>query len=496
MCGIVGIYGEIKEPLLESMLKKIKHRGPDDEGTFFDGNVALGQVRLSIIDVEGGKQPIFSEDRSKCIVFNGEIYNYKELKGCLKKNHVFSTKTDTEIILHLYEDLGVNCVDKLDGMFTFIIYDKTEKNIFVARDRLGIKPLYCGTGKNTLFFSSEIKALSHCDKISAFPPGHYYTSGGGFVRYYSLPEYLFSGEGADIVPKKINEFLSKAVAKRLVSDVPVGVFLSGGLDSSVIAAIMKKENPVLHSFSVGMENSRDLDFAKEVAGYLDLKHHEYIYSRNDIMEVLPEVIYHLESFDAPLVRSAVPCFFVSQLAKKHGIKVVLTGEGADELFSGYHYLKEFNDNKKLFDELVRITYGLHSTNLQRVDRLTMANSVEARVPFLDIDFLTYVFSIPTELKLSSEYGQEKWLVRKAFQGYLPESVISRPKQKFSEGAGSINIMKDIAESLISDEEFEREKQITKDFQARTKEELYYYRIFHKYYPNPSVLDCIGITKYF
>lgn len=493
MCGIVAIQGKYKQETLMDMLKKIKHRGPDDDGVLTKDNVALGHVRLSIIDVEGGHQPIFNEDKSKCIVFNGEIYNYKVLRDNLKNHHNFSTKTDTEIILHLYEEEGPKCVEKLDGMFTFAIYDNNK--LFLARDRLGIKPLYYGTKNNTLYFASEMKALLYCDKILVFLPGYYYTSEEGFVKYYSLPQKKYIDVNLDVIIKEISLRLNEAVEKRLMADVPVGVFLSGGLDSSIVAAVMRQKISDLHSFSVGMEGSKDLEFANELAKILKLNHHTYVYNSDEVFSILPEVIYYLESFDAPLVRSAIPCYFVSKLAKENNIKVVLTGEGSDELFSGYSYLKKFKDEDVLFNELVRITYELHNTNLQRVDRLTMANSVEGRVPFLDIDFLTYVFSIPTNLKYSLD-KQEKWLLREAFKYFLPESIIKRPKQKFSDGAGSIKIVKNIVEGKISDTEFETERNNNKDVFIRTKEELFYYNIFKKYYSHLSVVNCIGRTKVF
>jgi asparagine synthase (glutamine-hydrolysing) len=487
MCGIAAIQGKHTENELKEMAKILRHRGPDDKGFFTKDDISLGQIRLSIVDVEGGHQPIFNEDKTKCIVFNGEIYNFRFLKEQLKNKHKFSTKTDTEIILHLYEEEGPECIKKLDGMFTFVIYDNGK--LFIGRDRLGIKPLYYGTKDKTIYFASELKALLHCSYITTFLPGYYYTSDKGCVEYFEIPKGISIGTSEDNILKTIESLLIKAVEKRLMSDVPVGVFLSGGIDSSIIAAIMRKRISGLHSFSVGMEGSKDLEYAREAAKFLDLKYHELIYNANDMLLALPEVIYYLESYDAPLVRSAIPCYFVSKLAHQY-VKVVLTGEGADELFSGYKYLSNIKDEKALFDELFRITYNLHNTNLQRVDRLTMANSVEGRVPFLDIEFLTYIFSIPVNLKNSHE-NQEKRLLREAFKEYLPASIINRPKQKFSDGAGSIEVFKKIAEDQITDADFKKEN----NSKVRTKEELFYYRIFKKFYPD-SILNCIGKTEVF
>lgn len=489
MCGIVAIQGLHATDTLVSMMDKISHRGPDEKGIFNAGNISLGHVRLSIVDVAGGHQPIFNEDKSKCIIFNGEIYNHKELRQQLKQSHRFATQTDTEIIMHLYEEEGIDCLKKLDGMFTFALYDNGK--LFLARDRLGIKPLYYGAKNDTTYFASEFKALLHCDTISVFLPGYYYYSGSGFAQYYELPQRKHITADTPSIIKALRTLLGRAVEKRLMADVPVGVFLSGGIDSSIVAAIMRSKIPHLHSFCVGMKGSADLEHAAEVANYLHLDHHDFTYDEHDVMMALPEVIYHLESFNAPLVRSAVPCNFVSRLAKQHGIKVVLTGEGADELFSGYQYLKTMDDERALFNELYRITYNLHNTNLQRVDRLTMAHSVEGRVPFLDLDFLTFVFSIPMALKESSRQ-QEKWLLREAFKHMLPPSVINRPKQKFSAGAGSMETVKTIVEQNMSDQEFNKEK----NGLVRTKEELYYYDIFKQHFSHPAIPQCIGRTEVF
>ena len=487
MCGIAVVEGKYLPGQMEKMLLAIRHRGPDDTGTFIKDNIALGQVRLSIIDVKGGHQPIFNEDRTKCIVFNGEIYNYKDLKAKLKQKHIFSTKTDTEIILHLYEEEGPECIKKLDGMFAFAIYDSGK--LFIGRDRIGIKPLYFGVKEETTFFASEIKALLECEKVSVFLPGYYYTSDRGFVKYYELPERVSIGADIKVIMSMVERLLEKAVQKRLMSDVPVGVFLSGGVDSSIIAALMKKNIMDLSSFTVGMKDSDDLYYAKLVADNLKTKHNELVYTKEDMLKVLPEVIYCLESFDAPLVRSAIPSFFLSKLAREQ-VKVVLAGEGADELFSGYKYLGKIEAKKDLYKELYKITGNLHLTNLQRVDRMTMAHSVEGRVPFLDSEFLSYVISIPVDLKQRHD-KQEKWILREAFNEYLPIVVTNRPKQKFSDGAGSMEILKEYADKKITDSDFNKEK----NSRVRTKEELLYYRLFLERFPY-SVVQCSGKTEVF
>lgn len=488
MCGFVAAQGDID---IAPLLAALRHRGPDDSGIARFGDTSLGHRRLSIIDIAGGHQPLANEDGTIHIVFNGEIYNYQKLRSMLG-GHVFSTRTDTEVILHLYEEKGTDCVLDLDGMFAFAIYDFRNDSLFLARDRLGIKPLYYGMVGDACVFASEIKALVHCDRISEFPPGTRYTTHGGFERYYTLPSSA-SGIGDEAVCiDTIRELLSAAVKKRMVADVPVGVFLSGGLDSSIIAALMKQYTPDLHSFAVGMEGSSDLVHAREAAAFIGTIHHEYIYTAEEMIRVLPAVMYHLESFDAPLVRSAIPCYFVSRLANSCGVKVVLAGEGADELFSGYNYLKDIA-GEILSWELIRITDALHHTNLQRVDRMTMAHSVEARVPFLDIAFLQFVFSIPLAMK-AAEGKQEKWLLRQAFRDMLPVSIIERPKLKFSAGAGSMHEIETLAERTISDHVFKKETAALPS-RCRTKEELYYYRIFREHFP-AKTLGCVGKTEVF
>jgi len=454
MCGITIQIGSPDSAQLRASMDLMRHRGPDDQGNYASERVALGHRRLSIIDVSTGHQPIFNETGTHCIVLNGEIYNYQTLRTNLESRHTFRTHTDTEVILHLYEDLGKECVHQLSGMFCFAIHDGN--TVFLARDRIGIKPLYYVQQNGNWIFASELKCLQGYSGIREFPPGHTFTPETGFVRYYDLPAADPLSLSLDEAFERVRQLLHAAVEKRLVADVPVGVFLSGGLDSSIIAAIMKRYHDELHSFAVGMEGSEDLAAARIVADHLGTTHHEFVYTRDDMLGVLPDVIYHLESFDAPLVRSSIPGYFVSRLARKH-VKVILTGEGSDELFSGYHYLKQIKEQDVLFKELVRITSQLHNTNLQRTDRMTMAHSIEARVPFLDPEVIDFAFRLPMNIRQAHEDRMEKWFLRKAFESYLPESIAWRVKQKFSEGAGSMNVIEEVANDLISDKDFEREK---------------------------------------
>ena len=494
MCGIIAIYGDNAShwvQCLETGLDVLSHRGPDDQGTYVGSNIVLGQTRLSIIDVAGGRQPIFAEDGQKCVICNGEIYNYLFLKDGLSQ-HRFRTDSDTEVLLHLFEDEGVESVSRLDGMFAFVLYDG--KDILVARDPLGIKPLYQGQREGCLFFASELKALDGMvDNIQEFPPGHYYSSKRGLVQYYHLPEVINWNDNVVEISKLLREKLNSAVQKRWMSDVPLGCFLSGGIDSSLISAISKQNFDHLDTFSVGLgKDAPDFIYAREVAQFLGTTHHEYAYTVDDVLEALPSVIYHLESFDPALVRSAIPCYFVSRLAKDY-VKVILTGEGSDEVFAGYHYFKQFSSKEDVQKEAVRILTGLHNMNLQRVDRATMAHSIEGRVPFLDIDFVEYAVSIDPGLKLAGKRRRriEKWLLRQAFTNYLPGRIIWRPKMEFAAGCGSEQLMTELLEDKISDAEFEREKKEIKKVQISSKEELYYFKIFQSFFNSDGAIEAIG-----
>ena len=421
---------------------------------------------------------------------NGEIYNHLTLRSELRQ-HRFRTSSDTEAILHLFEEEGKEAVSKLDGMFAFVIYDGSD--ILAARDPLGIKPLYYAQKDGCIFFASEIKALQGVvDGIQEFPAGHYYSSKEGLVRYYRLPQTVEWNDNVAEICSGLRDRLSRAIEKRWMADVPVGCFLSGGFDSSLICAVSKQNFDHLDTFSVGLgDDAPDLPHARKVAEFLGTVHHEYVYTVDEVLEVLPDVIYHLESFDPPLVRSAIPCYFVSKLARNY-VKVVLTGEGADEVFAGYHYFKRFSDKKDVQQEALRILNGLHNMNLQRVDRSTMAHSIEGRVPFLDIDFVEYAMSINPELKMAGKGKKiEKWLLRQAFAGYLPDEITWRPKMEFAAGSGSEELITHLVEDEISDAEFNRETEKLKDINITSKEELYYFRIFHNFFGNAVDLEAIG-----
>lgn len=475
------------------MMDRLVHRGPDADGMYIcpDGHGILGHTRLSIMDPEGGDQPIYNEDRSKAIIANGEIYNFPKLRDELKNRHTFATTSDSEAILHLYEEHGTGVVDHLDGMYTFAIADGAD--LMLARDPIGIKSLYYGWCGGKLYFASELKALApYCDNIEEFMPGTLYHSKEGFRTFYSVPDILpDAGVSIEGYIKEIRETLEAAVVKRLMSDVPVGAFLSGGLDSSLICAIARKHLPELHTFSVGLEGSPDLEAARLVSAHLDTIHHEYILTKEELAQKLPEIIYYLESFDQDLVRSAYPCFFTSKLAAEH-VKVILTGEGADELFAGYTYYKGITDEKILHDELRRSVSSLHNINLQRVDRMTMAQSIEGRVPFLDLTMIELGQRIPAAYKLKGDPVVEKWILRKAFEDLLPHDIVWRKKEQFDEGSGSADMLQAVMEGVMTDDEQAAYRNKWSGTPLRSAEECYYHRLFMDAYEKPGpVLKNVG-----
>ncbi|MFQ5685467.1 MAG: asparagine synthase B [Candidatus Scalindua sp.] len=489
MCGILGIFGKVNknESYFNAMLQTLQHRGPDDNRTVTGTDYFLGHQRLSIVDVEGGSQPLESNDGNMHLVCNGEIYNHQNLRNQSAYN--YSSDSDSEVIIPLYQEKGSEFVEGIDGMFSFIISEG--ERFFVARDPIGIKPLYWGFDDTNIYFSSEIKALINTtDRISEFPKGSYFDSNEGFKTYYQLPQVDVFITDIDKAIEKIKKTLKKSVKKRLMSDVPVGVFLSGGLDSSIIAALMKEEIPELHSFSVGLSESPDIKAARMVAQHLGTIHHEYVYSEDEMRKELADVIYYLESYDQALVRSAVPCYFVSRLASQY-VKVVLSGEGADELFAGYSYLEEYDEPQELHSESIRILSGLHNINLQRVDRMTMSHGLEGRVPFLDIEFIETVLSISPELKIQSTFGKEKWLLRKAFEDLLPAEIVWRNKLEFAQGCGSSTFFEQET-ACITDKRLHEAKE--QGIPITTKEELYYYDIFNNHMDHPDAVNLVGRWK--
>lgn len=496
MCGIFAMTGSIDNEKMKHVLQSMQHRGPDEGDDTLLDSFHLGHQRLSIVGMNEGKQPISNEDKKKWIVVNGEIYNYQELKTRLPETTQFLTKSDSEVPLKLYEAEGPQSVKHLDGMFAFVIVDSEQNTFMTARDTLGIKPLYYGNDKEgNMIFASELKTLYVVtEDVHEFPPGHYYTPEDGFIAYRHIRqpenENIFSENEVPEIMRGIRDQLGRAVEKRLMADVEVGVLLSGGLDSSLIALLAQEQSKMdkpMKSFCVGSENSEDVIRAREVAEEIGTDHYEHIFTEQELIDHLPEVIYHLESYDSSLVRSAIPSYFVSKLAAEH-VKVILSGEGADELFSGYSYLKGIKNTQKLNEELIRIINTLHNINLQRADRMSMAHSVELRVPFLDLELIEYALKIPADLKLKDS-KTEKWILRNAYDGRLEDNIIWRDKAEFSEGSGALDILESYAESQFSDQELEEAN--SKNDWVRSKQELLYYNIFKEYFPQRSALSTVG-----
>ena len=487
MCGLAGVWGTVDEDVVRRMMDVLIHRGPDDAGTFLaKKSGVLGHRRLSIMDPVGGHQPLELMANEGAIVANGEIYNNSQLRVLLSGRHRFRTRSDSESALHMYREAHVDAAEQLDGMFAFAIADG--EDLYLARDPLGIKPLYYGQYDGCLAFASEQKALvGRAQHIREFPPGTWFHSRYGFQKYFDVPDVSPTSDSLAGHTRKVRTALEQAVVKRLMSDVPVGAFLSGGLDSSIIAAIARLHLDELHTFSVGIEGSSDIEAARLVAGHLGTVHHEYILTPDETLRALPDIIYSLESFDQDLVRSAIPCHFTSQLASDF-VKVILTGEGADELFAGYEYYRNITCPNELHRELQRSICSLHNINLQRVDRLTMAHSIEGRVPFLDLALIRVAQSIPPELKLFRNHdGQiiEKWVLRKAFEDLLPSEIVWRNKEQFDEGSGTTDFLADLVSRWMTTRQAETYANNHRERRLRSPEECVYHKLLVEAFPGSS-----------
>ncbi len=496
MCGIAGVYRSTDVAHIERMLAWLSHRGPDGRGVVAADTGVLGHTRLAIIDLEGGRQPM--EYDGALICFNGEIYNYRALRNRYLRGQTLETNSDTEVLLRLYRTLGPGFVRLLEGMFAFAILDGD--NLFLARDPVGIKPLYLARYGDTLLFASEIKALAlYADQVTTFPPGTWRHSRFGSHAYYELAQgWPQNGvfETPDQAIAAIRAVLRVAVHKRLLADVPVGISLSGGLDSSIIALLACAERDDVETFAVGMEGSEDLEAARQMARYLGTRHHEYVYTRAEMEAALPDVIYYLESADPALVRSAVPNYFLARLASER-VKVILTGEGADELYAGYEYMRAIATPEDLHRELETSIRELHRTNLQRADRMFMAFGVEAREPFLDIESIALALSLPPEWKQAAPGEPTKMLLRQAFADELPDLIIQRPKQKFSAGAGSIYELAQVAEERFDNQTFARERRRLMrqwGYRLRNKEALYYLDTLRAVLPERLIMPEMGVSR--
>lgn len=519
MCGIVGAF-ELKQPLeslrpqVLEMSKRIRHRGPDWSGIYSSAKALLAHERLAIVDPKSGSQPLFSPDGQVVLAVNGEIYNHKELRNSLP-NYQFSTQSDSEVVLALYLEKGPAFVEELNGIFGFALYDSRDDSFFIARDHMGIIPLYYGKDEyGQVFVASELKSLEgFCTEIEQFPPGHYLYSKEGLEpkRWYSRDwESYDTVQDSETDIAKLRKGLEDAVYHQLMSDVPYGVLLSGGLDSSVIAAITKKfasrrieSNdveeawyPQLHSFAVGLQGSPDLIAAQKAADHIGTIHHEVNFTIQEGLDAIRDVIYHLETYDVTTIRASTPMYLLARVIKSMGIKMVLSGEGSDELFGGYLYFHKAPNAKEFHEETVRKLKKLYLYDCLRANKSLAAWGVEGRVPFLDKEFMDIAMSINPEDKMIKDGRMEKWVVRKAFEDYLPESIAWRQKEQFSDGVGYswIDTLKAQAEEKVSDTEFEAAAQRFPINTPKNKEEYLYRSIFETHFPSDAAAKTVPSVK--
>lgn len=510
MCGILCAF-DLKQsnvsirPQILEMSKKLRHRGPDWSGIYDASNAVLSHERLAIVDPTSGNQPLISPSKKLILAANGEIYNHRALRSTCDLEYQFQTESDCEVILALYEKEGKDFVKKLNGIFAFAIYDQERDEYFIARDHMGIIPLYMGwDGDGTFYVASELKALEGvCSKIELFPPGHYlHSSERKPVKWYTpdWTEYETVKDNPTSI-EDLHDALADAVHRQLMSDVPYGVLLSGGLDSSITSALAKKfaakriESgdtqtawwPQLHSFSVGLEGSPDLAAAQKVAEHIGTVHHEIKFTIQEGLDAIREVIYHLETYDITTIRASTPMFLMARAIKALGIKMVLSGEGADELFGGYLYFHKAPNAEEFHEETVRKLDKLHQYDCLRANKSLAAWGIEGRVPFLDKEFIEVAMRLNPKDKMITSDRMEKWVLRKAFESYLPESVAWRQKEQFSDGVGYswIDTLKDLVEKEVTDEQMENAHFRFPAQTPQNKEEFYYRTIFESHFPSEA-----------
>ncbi len=510
MCGIVCAFrlkesSEVLRPKVLSMAKCIRHRGPDWSGIFSNEKALMAHERLAIVDPTSGKQPLFSEDKKLVLAANGEIYNHTELRTQFEGRYNFQTNSDCEVILALYQEKGNAFLDELNGIFGFAIYNVETDAYLIARDHMGIIPLYIGWDENgTFYVASELKALEGvCTKIELFPPGHYLDSNEGELKRWYTRDWMeydaVKENETDIL--KLRKALEDAVHRQLMSDVPYGVLLSGGLDSSITSAIAKKYAnkriesndqdkawwPQLHSFAIGLEGSPDLAAAQKVADHLDTVHHEIKFTIQEGIDAIRDVIYHLETYDITTIRASTPMYLLARAIKAMGIKMVLSGEGADEIFGGYLYFHKAPSAKDFHEENVRKLDKLHMYDCLRANKSLASWGIEGRVPFLDKEFMDVAMRINPEDKMINGERMEKWVLRKAFEDMLPKSVAWRQKEQFSDGVGYdwIDNLKEMVDLEVSDEQLENAKYKFPIQTPSSKEEFYYRSIFADHFPSDT-----------
>ena len=510
MCGIAAIFnirgnsGRFRSTALE-MARRIRHRGPDWSGIYVGRSAVLAHERLSIVDPASGKQPLFSPDRKTVLAVNGEIYNHQEIRREYAGKYTFSTGSDCEVILALYRDKGIGFLEDLNGIFAFALYDEENNDFLIARDPIGVIPLYIGKDSGgRIYCASELKALEGiCDSYAPFLPGHYFLGSEGVMKRW----YRRDWEDYDNVkenrsdPALLRSSLEMAVKRQMMCDVPYGVLLSGGLDSSIISAIAAKfasrrvESgdrtgawwPQLHSFAVGLKGSPDLEKARTVADSIGTVHHEINFTIQEGLDALSDVIYHIETYDVTTVRASTPMYLLARVIKSMGIKMVLSGEGADEVFGGYLYFYKAPDAAALHEETVRKLSKLHLYDCLRANKSLAAWGVEGRVPFLDKEFLDVAMRLNPADKMCPGKTVEKKILREAFSDMLPESIVWRQKEQFSDGVGYswIDTLKMMAEESVSDDEMAHADVHFQINPPRNKEEYCYRRIFEKHFPSES-----------
>lgn len=523
MCGIAGIFNiKSQTPELRSkalkMAQKIRHRGPDWSGIYVGGSAILAHERLSIVDPQSGGQPLYSPDRKQILAVNGEIYNHRDIRAHYAGKYTFQTGSDCEVILALYKDKGINFLEELNGIFAFALYDEETDDYLIARDPIGVIPLYIGRDKEgRIYFGSELKALEgFCDEYEPFLPGHYYRGHEGKMhRWYtrdwmqypnvkdnyhtSYPDVNATTYQTQV--SAVHDALEAAVQRQLMSDVPYGVLLSGGLDSSVISAIAKKyagkrietDNkadawwPQLHSFAVGLKGAPDLIKAREVAQYIGTIHHEINYTIQEGLDAIRDVIYFIETYDVTTVRASTPMYLLARVIKSMGIKMVLSGEGADEVFGGYLYFHKAPTPQAFHEETVRKLSKLYLYDCLRANKSLAAWGVEGRVPFLDKEFLDVAMRLNPATKMCPGKEIEKKVVREAFAAMLPESVAWRQKEQFSDGVGYswIDTLKAVTAAAVSDEQMRKASERFPVNTPMNKEEYYYRTIFEEHFPSES-----------
>lgn len=515
MCGIVSIFNikhqtpELRKKALE-MSRKIRHRGPDWSGIYCGKSAILCHERLSIVDPESGKQPLFSPDKEQVLAVNGEIYNHRKIRNDYSEMYEFQTGSDCEVILALYRYKGVNFLEDLNGIFSFALYDEENDDFLIARDPIGVIPLYIGYDDDGIVYcASEMKALEgFCNRYEPFLPGHYYRGSEGKIKkwYHRDWENYENVKNNNVCIQDVHDALKAAVKRQLMSDVPYGVLLSGGLDSSVISAIAKEyaarrvetDNtqdawwPRLHSFSIGLKGAPDLIKAREVAKHIGTVHHEINYTIQEGLDALRDVIYFIETYDVTTVRASTPMYLLARVIKSMGIKMVLSGEGADEIFGGYLYFHKAPDAKSFHEETVRKLSKLHLYDCLRANKSLSAWGVEGRVPFLDKEFIDVAMRLNPMAKMCPGNTIEKKIVREAFASMLPESVAWRQKEQFSDGVGYswIDTLKEFTGQAVTDEQMAHAAERFPINTPMNKEEYYYRSIFSEYFPSESAAHSV------